>query len=169
MEATRRIIYSGYGFSLKGEKSRFVLPPDLRKPLKEACQGEKKLYLRKHDIWNCLVGFGESRRDQMLADLERQQELAWVAGREFDFDTQASKLFLCAHTPFDDSGRFVIPAGLPGPGCIDGEIFFLGGGSFFTLWSEAELYKMGPDFDAAKSLCRAMAEEARAKAKGPRA
>lgn len=166
MEARRRIIYSGTGFSLRGEKGRFVLPPDFRNPVKESSFGDKKLFLMKHDRWNCLVGFGDSRRQDMLEQLERQQQAAWDAGKDFDFDIRASQLFACLSTPFDDSGRFIIPAGLVAPGCIGEEIFFLGGGPFFTLWSEAELDKMGTEHDAAKSMCSHLSREARAKAKG---
>lgn len=169
MEARRRIIYSGQGFSLRGEKSRFVLPPDFRKAVRESGRGEKTLFLMKHERWNCLVGFGDSRREEMLEQLERQQQAAWDAGKDFDYDTRASMLFGCASTPFDDSGRFVVPAGLMAPGCIGEEIFFQGAGTFFTLWSEAELAKMGPEWDAAKSICAHLAEEARAKGKGARA
>lgn len=166
MEARRRIIYSGTGFSLRGEKGRFVLPPDFRNPVKQSSHGDKKLFLMKHERWNCLVGFGDSRREEMLEKLEQQQQAAWDKGLDFDFDTKSSQLFACLSTPFDDSGRFIVPAGLVGPGCVGEEMFFLGGGPFFTMWSEAELYKMGDEHEAAKSMCRHLAAEARAKGKG---
>ena len=36
MEAGKPVTYSGQGFSLLGEKGRFVLPPDFRKAVRDS-------------------------------------------------------------------------------------------------------------------------------------
>ncbi len=161
MEATRPVIYSGQGFSLRGEKGRFVLPPQFRKPVWQSSGERNALYLVKHESWDCLIGFGDSRRYEILEDLEAQKNIARDRGEAFDYDTKASLVFGCLEVPFDGSGRFVVPAGLIGPGCVGEEMFFQGGGKFFSLWNPAALEKMGAEWVTAKSMCASLADEAR--------
>ena len=52
MEAGKPIAYSGQGFSLLGEKGRFVLPPDFRKAVRDSGLGERVLCVAKHPRWN---------------------------------------------------------------------------------------------------------------------
>ena len=59
-------MYSGQGFSLIGEKGRFVLPPDFRKAVRDSGQGERVLCLAKHPRWKCLTGFGLSRVEVLV-------------------------------------------------------------------------------------------------------
>ncbi len=167
MEPIRPVIYSGQGFSLRGEKGRFVLPPQFRKSVRQSSGERNLLFLGKHERWDCLVGFGDSRRFEILEDLDVQQKVARDRGEDFDYDTRSSMVFGCLEVPFDDSGRFVIPAGLIGPGCVGEELFFQGGGKFFSLWNPAQLEKMGQDWTTAKSMCASLAEEGR-KGKGAR-
>ena len=144
--------YSGQAFSPAGDKSRFVLPPLFRKAVRESSDG-KVLCLAKHDRWNCLVGFGLSRRDELDAQLDREEELAYRAGRDFDRDLRASQLFGFVEVPFDDSGRFVMPDHLRALAGIEDGLYFQGGGRFFTIWNPAALDAMGAEWDAAKAAC----------------
>ncbi len=48
MQGAGQVIYSGQGFSQKGEKNRFVLPPAFRKAVAESSDG-KVLCLAKHE------------------------------------------------------------------------------------------------------------------------
>ena len=100
--------YSGQAYSPAGDKGRFVLPPLFRKAVKDSSDG-RVLCLSKHASWNCLVGFGLSRKPELEAQLDREEELAVRLGREFDRDTRSSQLFGFQELPFDDSGRFVMP------------------------------------------------------------
>jgi MraZ protein len=159
VEATRPILYSGQGFSPKGEKGRFVLPPQFRKSVRQSSGDRNLLFLSKHERWDCLIGFGDSRRFEMLADLDVQQQIARDRGDDFDYDTKASLIFGCLEVPYDDSGRFVVPAGLIVPGGVGDAMFFQGGGKFFSLWNPAHLEKMGAEWAAAKSMCASFAED----------
>ena len=156
--------FSGQAFSPAGDKGRFVLPPLFRKAVKESSSG-KVLCLTGHDRWKCLVGFGTSRRLEFEKQLDREEEMAFKFGREFDRETRSSQLNGFAEIPFDDSGRFVMPDYLRGLGDIEDGIFFQGGGRFFTLWNPAQLARMGDDWAAAKAACAALVAEAQAKAK----
>ena len=156
--------YSGQAYSAAGDKSRYVLPPLFRKAVKESSDG-RTLCLMKHPTWNCLVGFGTSRKEELEAQLDREEELAARVGRDFDRDTRASQLFGFNELPFDDSGRFVMPDHLRDLGGIEDGLFFQGGGRFFTLWNPAELAKMGDDWAGAKAACASLTQDAKGKGK----
>ena len=158
------MIYSGQGFSLRGEKGRFVLPPAFRKPVTESSDG-KILCLAKHERWNCLTAFGLSHRDELNDQIEREEERAIRMGRDFDPDLRRIQLFGFAEIPFDTSGRFVVPDHRAELGGLEKDVFFQGAGSFFTLWSPDVLYSMGEGWEGAQAACRALAAEAAGKGK----
>jgi len=166
MAAAQPYTYSGQGFSLQGDKGRFVLPAPLRKTLKESSGGTKVLCIAKHDRWNCLTGFGLSRKEELGVQLDREEALAAQSGREFDRDLRAMQLYGFSEIPFDDSGRFVMPDHLAGLAAIDGQLYFQGAGSFFMLWSPTELGLMGAGWEGAQAACSSLAAEA---AKGRKA
>lgn len=147
--------YSGQAYAPAGDKGRYVLPPLFRKAVRESSDG-RVLCLAKHDRWNCLVGFGLSRKPELEAQIDREEELAYRAGRDFDRETRSSQLNGFVELPFDDSGRFVMPDYLRTLGNIADGLFVQGGGRFFTLWNPAELMTMGDDWAAAKAACAAL-------------
>ena len=156
--------YSGQAYSPAGDKGRYVLPPLFRKAVKESSDS-RTLCLTKHDRWNCLVGFGLSRKLEFEAQLDREEEMAFKFQRDFDRETRASQLYGFAELPFDDSGRFVMPDYLRGLADIENGLFFQGSGRFFSVWNPTELMRMGDDWAAAKAACQALVAEAEAKAK----
>jgi MraZ protein len=159
VEGRAGISYSGQDFSLRGEKNRFVLPPQFRKTVKESSDG-RILCLDKHDRWPCLTGFGLSRKGDFAAQLDREEALY---GREFDRDLRATQLYGFAEVPFDDSGRFIMPEHLVDLGKVGDGLFF-SAGTFFTIWNKAELDKMGVGWEAAKAACAKLSADAHAKA-----
>ena len=154
--------YSGQAFSPAGDKNRFVLPPTFRKAVKES-SGGKTLCLTKHDRWNCLVGFGLSRKEEFEQQLDREEEMAFKFGRDFDRETRSSQLNGFSELSFDDSGRFIMPDFLRELADIGDGLYFQGGGRFFTIWNPKELARMGDDWAAAKAACAALVAEAKAK------
>ena len=151
--------YSGQAYAPAGDKSRYVLPPQFRKAVKDSSDG-RVLCLAKHDRWNCLVGFGLSRREELEAQLDREEERALRLGQDFDRETRSSQLNGFVEIPFDDSGRFVMPDYLRNLANIGDGLFVQGGGRFFTLWNPAELKKMGDEWAAAKAACEALVGDA---------
>ena len=147
--------YSGQAFAPAGDKSRYVLPPLFRKAVKESSEA-RVLCLAKHDRWNCLVGFGLSRKPELEAQLDREEDIAIRNGKDFDRETRSSQLNGFVELPFDDSGRFVMPDYLRTLANIGDGLFLQGGGRFFTLWNPSELAKMGDDWAAAKAACEAL-------------
>ncbi|WP_284124652.1 division/cell wall cluster transcriptional repressor MraZ [Parerythrobacter aestuarii] len=156
--------FSGQAYSPAGDKGRFVLPPLFRKAVKES-SGSRTLCLTKHDRWPCLVGFGLSRKAEFERQLDREEEMAFKFGREFDRETRASQLNGFAELPFDDSGRFVMPEFLRDLGDVGDGLYFQGGGRFFTIWNPDQIATMGDDWAAAKAACKALVAESRAKKK----
>lgn len=160
MEAGKPISYSGQGFSLLGEKGRFVLPPDFRKAVRDSGQGERVLCLAKHPRWKCLTGFGLSRVGEFEHELDREERIALERGADFDRDLRAQQLYGFARIPFDDSGRFVLPERYFRLGGLTDQAFFQGGGKAFTIWNPAELAKLGEGWDDAQEACADLAAQA---------
>ena len=156
--------YSGQAYSPAGDKGRFVLPPLFRKAVKDSSDG-RVLCLMKHPTWNCLVGFGLGRKEELEAQLDREEDRATALNKDFDRDTRASQLFGFQEMPFDDSGRFVMPDHLRSLANIEEGLFFQGGGRFFTLWNPAELAKMGDDWAGAKAACGSFLSDMQGKKK----
>lgn len=156
--------YSGQAYSLQGDKGRFVLPPLFRKAVKESSDG-RVLCLAKHDRWNCLTGFGLSRRAELDAQVDREEAIAIERDLPFDRDMRSMQLFGFNEVPFDDSGRFVMPDHLAALGCIEDGLYFQGAGRFFTIWNPEELSRMGAGWEAAKAACANLLADAKAKRK----
>lgn len=154
--------YSGQAFTPAGDKGRYVLPPLFRKAVKESSEA-RVLCLAKHDRWNCLTGFGLSRKLELEQQLDREEEMALRLNRDFDREVRSSQLNGFVEIPFDDSGRFVMPEYLRDLANVGDGLFFQGGGRFFTLWNPEELLRMDDAWVAAKAACKALVDEAQAK------
>lgn len=157
--------YRGDGFSLRGEKDRFVLPPLFRKVWEDRGD-ERILCVAKHHEYPCLTAFGLSRTAEFEDILDKAEDNAVRRNLDFDRDRRSTKMWTFAEVPFDASGRFILPARYCKIGGISDNICFLGGGKFITLWDLDRLGGMGSDWADEYELCLANAEEARAKAAG---
>ena len=157
--------YSGQGFSPRGEKGRYVLPPAFRNAIAPGKSDDRTLCLAKHDRWNCLTGFGLSRTETFDSQLDREEDSALRLGKEFDRELRSTQLWSFSEVPFDASGRFVMPDHLAELVGIDEGICVLGGGQFFTVWSPKQLYKMGQGWEGQQAVCRKLEAEAKGKRK----
>lgn len=157
--------YSGQGFSPRGEKGRYVLPPAFRNAIAPLAGDERILCIGKHDRWNCLTGFGLARTQALYAQIDREEETAVRLGREFDRDLRQTQLFTFSRIPFDASGRFVLPEHLAELCDIGEGICFLGAGEFFTLWAPKQLHAMGTGWEGQQAVCRKLEADAAAKGK----
>ncbi|MBD2842506.1 division/cell wall cluster transcriptional repressor MraZ [Erythrobacter rubeus] len=157
--------YSGKAYSPAGDKGRFVLPPAFRKAVKEGSGGSKTLCLAAHEKFDCLIGFGLSRIDELHKQLDREEERAIRMNlAEFDRDIRAQQLFGFEQLPFDDSGRFVMPDHLRDLGKVGDGLYYHGAGEFFFVWNPEELARMDKSFRGAQVTCASMVKEAAAKA-----
>ncbi|MCB2077446.1 MAG: division/cell wall cluster transcriptional repressor MraZ [Novosphingobium sp.] len=166
MAAAQPDIFSGQDFSLLRDKNRFVLPPQFRRTLRALNNDTPSMLLLMHDEWPCLVGFAHSRVQQLEAEIDAEADLAARAGREFDREERSLELYAYEPVPFDNSGRFVLPETLAIPAEIEDQVFFRGGGKFFTIWAPHQLETMDDVkiWKNAKIVCRALAKKALEKA-----
>ncbi len=155
--------YSGQGFSPRGEKGRYVLPPAFRHAIAPGKDDDRTLCLAKHDRWKCLIGFGLARTASFDEQLDREEESALRLGKEFDRELRSTQLWTYSEVPFDASGRFVMPDHLAELCSIAAGICFLGGGQFFTLWAPKQLYAMGQGWEGQQAVCRKLEAESGAK------
>jgi MraZ protein len=148
------VIYTGQSLSPKGDKDRFVLPAGFRKMVTESSGGVGQLLIAKHEKWDCLIGYGHSRRDSLMAEIDRAEALAATRGEAFDRDMAYFQLFDCSEVAFDGSGRFIVPAHLRKLVGIDEAIYFQGSGPFFTMWAPDVLAaQTGPQWASAQAAC----------------
>ena len=162
MEAGRPTVFSGQGFSLIGEKGRFVLPPDFRKAVRDSGEGERVLCLARHPRWKCLTAFGLGRVDEFEAELNREEGIALERGLDYDRDFRSQQMYGFGRVPFDDSGRFVLPERYARQVGLDGAAFFQGGGKMFTIWNPDELARMGAGWQDAIEACADLQAQAMA-------
>ena len=157
--------YNGFYYSPAGDKGRYVLPPAIRKAVKESSGGAKTLCLGIEGEDECLTGFGTSRIDTLQQELNDARERAVrMNDTTFDYKARAQALFGFEQVPFDDSGRFVMPEYLRDLGMVGEGLFFQGAGDFFLVWDPEVLFKQGPSYRAAQASCRKLMAEAAAKA-----
>ena len=153
--------FSGPGFSPLGDKGRFVLPAKFRKTLKDSNSGgDKIVYLDKHAFFPCLIGFGEARKRDIVAEVRAdaqtpmERELALLQANSF------------IDAPFDESGRFVLPRPLMDLVGITGAVYFHGAGPTFTIWDpETLLAQDNPAFATAQAHCRSLMASAKERRK----
>ncbi|TIX51367.1 division/cell wall cluster transcriptional repressor MraZ [Alteraurantiacibacter aquimixticola] len=164
--AQKATVYSGQGFSLRGEKDRFVLPAKLRNPLAEA-SGERTLCVSKHDRWPCLTGFGKDRVDTFEDLLDELEDKAIARGdMAFDRELKSAALYTFTPTNFDASGRFNLSSTLFELGDIGDALYFHGIGQIITIWNPEVLLAQGPEFAQMQAYCRQEMAAANAKGKG---
>ena len=161
--AERPFSFYGVGYSSRGEKGRFVLPPTFRKLVKEASLGSRILCLNKHERWPCLTGFGTTRRNFIDEQVDKEEATALARGTAFDRDLRYGQLSGFLDVPFDESGRFVFPDYLAALAGLEDDVFFNGNGPFFTIWNPGALARMGTGWEAMQAACTALAVEAKGK------
>ncbi len=157
--------FSGQGFSLRGEKGRYVLPAEMRNPLATA-SGERVLCVGRHESWPCLVGFGTDRTQHFEEILNEQRDEARANGDKFDRALRSGQLWSFKKHAFDASGRFVLNPSSVKLGKIEDRIYFHGIGDVITMWNPDILMGLGDEFDFFKVYCEQEMEEALAKGRG---
>ena len=155
--------FHGVGFSLRGDKDRFVLPAAFRKLVKDASHGSRILCVAKHERWPCLTGFGTARVEDLPAQVAREETAALTRSMPFDPEMRLAQLHTFLELPFDESGRFVLPGHLAQLAGLGTEAYFNGNGPFFTIWNPPALMAMGPGWEPMQAACRALSDEAKAK------
>ena len=131
--------YSGSGIAVIDDKGRLSVPAFLRKDLTASSDG-RTLCLGAHEKWNCLVGFGLGRKQEMLGEIDREEANAIARGEPYDRDAAGARKFSSLQDlSFDASGRFVLPPMLQAIGGLECNVLFAGIGKTFCLWDPETL------------------------------
>ena len=158
--------YSGSAISAIDDKGRLSIPAFLRNHLVASSNG-RILCLGFHEKWHCLVGYGLSRKADILSDIEKQWAAAMTRGDDFDKDAAgASKFTSLQELSFDASGRFVMPPQLSGIRGIKNKVFIHGIGSTFCLWDPQTLLDTTDDVPVDRQLVEFYLQEADQKSIG---
>jgi len=158
--------YSGSAISAIDDKGRLSVPATLRKDLIASSNG-RTLCLGLHEKWNCLVGFGLSRKADLLAEIDKEWEAALARGAPFDKDVAGARRFSSIQEmSFDASGRFILPPDLRSIGGLDEKVLFHGIGSTFCLWNPQTLLDTTDDVPVDKRLVTYHLNEADQKTSG---
>lgn len=151
--------YSGSGISAIDDKGRLSVPAFLRKDLIASSDG-RTVCVGKHEKWDCLVGFGLSRKIDMLADIDREESNAIARGADYDRDLASFKKFhSIKDLSFDASGRFGLPDGHRAMGGLKDQVIFYGTGLTFCLWDPQVLLETTAAIPVDKDEVRRLVDE----------
>lgn len=144
--------YSGSGISAIDDKGRLSVPAFLRKDLVASSDG-RMICLGVHEKWDCLVGFGLSRKLDMLAEIDREEATAIARSEPYDRDSAGARKFSSLQEiAFDASGRFVLPPMLQDIAGLESSALFHGIGNTFCLWNPQTLLETTADVPVDKRL-----------------
>jgi MraZ protein len=131
-----RELFAGHGLSAIGANSRVAIPASLRTTLEANGKGRKLVMIARHPESPCLIGFDRARLHQINDRIDREEERERVAGRPYDYYAKMRRAFGQAEeTPFDDSGRFILPGFLRSKAGLTDQAYFYGSGQFFDIWN----------------------------------
>ena len=157
------IVYSGSALSLIDDKSRLAIPANLRGKVDHS-SGGRIVCIAKHESDPCLIGFGLSRQQEMLREVDRAKEIALTRGEAFDRSREGRLAFtLLNEVSFDASGRFVMPPLLKSVGGLKSHAYIHGCGHFFSIWDPEVLFDQGDDFEDEKMAARFFLDELKKK------
>ena len=147
--------YTGTHIDQPDEKGRLALPSHLRNSVPGEAKG-KQLYVTWHPEAPCLIGSGAAFIGNIEAFIVDLKDNAAAEGRPFNAMAVRRKLNAGAPVPLDPSGRFIMPdtvTQIEELGDLEGEIFFLGMGAFFEIWSYPHLMSLkGEEYEVAQAL-----------------
>lgn len=145
--------YNGREVTLKGGGDRFVLPPEFRRLVRQSSDGQRVLCLQIHPDRPCLMGFGLSRKSELEAQIDKEEANAIALGSAFNREDREIDLFSFETFPFDDSGRFVLPADFIEHAGIGDRLYFQGAGPNFLIYSPEVIDALGDDQATLKRNC----------------
>lgn len=148
-------LYSGPGISAIDDKGRLAVPANLRNSVPaEGDKGARTLCITRHEKSECLIAFGPDRLQKMLADIEREEEIAVARGDSYDRDDANRRKFGLVETvSLDGSGRFILPPFLKQLSGLDRNAFFHGAGDYFEIWNPEALMASGDSYAPLKQAC----------------
>jgi MraZ protein len=151
--------YLGSGLSLVDDKGRLAIPASLRGTLLANTPGiEGKgggtIFVGVHQSSKCLVAFDPGYVDRLSEDLDRRERENTAEGGEFDYNIKRCGGLGGEATPFDSSGRFVLPGFPRFHAGIGSHAFFWGTLDYIEIWDPKTLFDAAGLPDVMTSACR---------------
>ncbi|MEZ5709574.1 MAG: hypothetical protein R3E02_09335 [Blastomonas sp.] len=132
--------YQGAALTTIDPKGRLAIPAVFRNPIMKSSEGERLVCLALNSHVPCLQGYGTIRRDRLLAQVERREDVAVERGEIFRSELEGGPMFSLAYEiSFDASGRLILPPILRAAAGIDDKVFFNGNGTEFSIWNPDKL------------------------------
>lgn len=155
---TGPVRYNGQEVTLKSGTDRFVLPPEFRRLVRQSGENERIVCLQIHPELPCLTGFGLSRKDELEAQIDKEEANCIALGKPYNRLKRQTELFSFLTFPFDDSGRFVLPGTFLKHARISDRLYFQGAGPEFLIFAPEVVMGLGDDWAHLKIGCEGALE-----------
>lgn len=150
--------YVGSGLGLVDDKGRVAIPAALRSTLLANSGGPDAksgtLLVGAHQKSRCAVAFDPAYLDRLADDLDRREREHTADDGEFDYNIKRRGGLGAEATPFDASGRFIMPGFPRFHAEIGGHAFFWGSMDLIEIWNPAILLATPDIPDVMVSACR---------------
>jgi MraZ protein len=136
--------YQGCGLALVDDKGRVAIPAALRATLaanapKDDGKSGGTVVIATHRTDRCLIGYDQGYIEQLRAELTEQERAHTSADGEFNYNIKRRGAAAAEATPFDGSGRFIMPAFPRFRAKIGKHAFFWGVIDYFEIWDPETL------------------------------
>lgn len=133
-----REIFQGFALQAVDPKGRVAIPADLRVAAERNSE-ERQIVVGLHPHDGCLSAHDVAWSKLKYERIDRRQQQAEERGEEADATAKRRAFGRVEKAPFDESGRFVIPAFFRMKAGIQKWAFFNGSGETFEVWAPERL------------------------------
>lgn len=154
----KRGYYQGDGIGLVDDKGRVAIPAALRQTLtanspKADGKTGGTVIVGIHQRDKCLIAYDPAYLDVMAAQLQKREAEHTAADGEFDYNIKRRAASGEA-TPFDGSGRFIMPAFPRFYAGIGAHAFFYGTMDYIEIWDPKTLIETADAAPVMKQMVR---------------
>ncbi len=150
---TNRELYEGFALQAVDAKGRVAIPADLRAAM-ERNSDSRTIVVRRngprlsaYDVERSKDEFGRIHNREIAAE-----EAAGLDGGVVPTRAKANAFGKVERTPFDPSGRFILPRFFKMKAGINNWAFFVGHGDTFEIWAP-EILMASSDDEELKEIC----------------
>jgi MraZ protein len=150
---TNRELYEGFALQAVDAKGRVAIPADLRAAM-ERNSDSRTIVVRRNGP--CLSAYDVERSKDEFGRIHNREiaaeEAAGLDGGVVPTRAKANAFGKVERTPFDPSGRFILPRFFKMKAGINNWAFFVGHGDTFEIWAP-EILMTSSDDEELKEIC----------------
>jgi len=136
--------FGGSGLSSIDGKGRTTIPAEIRDTVQKSSDGNTVCIGRHHEL-PCLVGYGQTERQQNRDFIDEMKKAAIMRGADFDDEEVGARASSLYEINFEASGRFVLSPMLRHFGKLTSKVFFHGTDTKFLMWDPDVFLSQGPE------------------------